>query len=214
MKQTKQLLIIIKSTLLVFLLSFNIPMVSSQSFVPIKAPSPAGFIGLGFGVNNYGLGIGSEMKVQDVLWVYGNAGISTWGYRLTGGVTFYPGSNGYKSSFSLGYSYASGIKNFEPSLEVEDDSYNRYSYGNYSHYTDERVLLDLHPVTTLNLIYAYNLKVGRKSKFVFSGGYSVILTEELFENRTFHTLSNRAKNFIDIMAPGGLIVGVKFMIGV
>jgi hypothetical protein len=29
-----------------------------------------------------------------------------------------------------------------------------------------------------------------------------------------HLLTNKSKNFIDFMAPGGIIIGVKFMPGV
>jgi len=207
MKNKKQFLIINKAILVFSLLFVCNQLISSQQFKPHKTPTINAFWGLGVGVNDYGIGIGTEVKSHNNLWVYGNAGLSTWGYRLTGGISFYPNTNGYKSSFSLGYSYASGISNFEPTLEV-----NKYYYSSHPEYIEREVLLDLHPVSTLNLIYAYNLKVGRKSKFVFSGGYSLCLTEELYKNNSNYTLSEKSEDFIDLMAPGGIIIGVKFMI--
>lgn len=203
----KRLINTVKIVLIVSsLFAFN-ALSSSQTHLPIKPSNSKGFIGLGFGINDYGTGIGVEFKGQDKLWLYGNAGLSTWGYRLTGGISFYPNGNGYRSSFSLGYSYASGVNDFEPTLEV-----NKYFAATYQEYLEKPVLMDLYSLNTLNFIYSYSLKTGRKSKFVFSGGYSLVLTEELYNNKTNYVLSKKSEDFIDLMAPGGIIIGVKFMI--
>ncbi|TLX72609.1 hypothetical protein E9993_17385 [Labilibacter sediminis] len=164
-----------------------------------------GFVGLGLTVNEIGLlGLGVELPVQENLWFYGMGGIGTWGYKLTGGIKYYPYNGGYKSAYCIGYSYATGLSDFDPRLDVVDSS------GNVE---EKDVLLDLYSVGTLNLIYSYNLKVGRKSKFVFSGGYAIRLKDDFYTNKTDDELTQESKNFINLMAPGGLILGVKFMIG-
>lgn len=168
------------------------------------------FIGLGLDINENGLGINAEKK-GDYFWYYCGAGIGTWGYKLTAGLSYYLDHSGYKSSFKLGYSYASGIYDYKPTLEV---NLTGYYYSRYDEYVEKEVLLDLYNVHSINLVYSYNLKVGRKSKFVFSGGYSLNLTDELYLNKSKYQLSDRSKDFINFMAPGGIIIGAKFMIGV
>ena len=186
-----------------FILFFSTLNVVAQTIQSYKPPSPNGFIGLGMGINDYGLGIGAELNVNKKLWLYGIGGYSTWGYRLTSGLTFYPGLNGFKSSVTIGYSYASGQKDHISKLNVEQ----------FNGVVEKNVLLDLYPISTLNLIYSYNVIVGRKSKLVFSGGYSIVLTEELYENKSGYQLTDGSKEFIEFMAPGGIVVGIKFMIG-
>ncbi|TRX66161.1 hypothetical protein [Carboxylicivirga sp. M1479] len=207
MNITQHQTILHKAFILMLFLMCSQQQASSQSINSNQAASPTHFLGLGAGINDYGLGIGSEVKAYKNCWVYGNAGISTWGYRLTGGINFYSSAIGYKSSFSLGYSYALGIDDFEPTLEVH-----KYRFSAFQEYIETEVLMDLHPIGTINFIYSYNLKVGMKSKFVFSGGYSLILTNDIYENKSIYELTEKSKDFIDIMAPGGVIVGVKFMI--
>lgn len=189
----------------VFLLFvFNI-LTSAQTADTIKIQPPKIFLGVGLGVNDYGFGIGAEFNVYNNFWVYGNAGLSTWNGRLTTGITIYPKSNGYKSSFSFGYSYATSSEDFSANLEVEQPN---------SKPVMKEVLLDQNSVSTLNFKYSYNLKIGKKSKFVFSGGYSVLLTKTLYVNKSLYQLTEKSEDFIKLMAPGGIIVGITFMIGV
>ncbi|WP_289054550.1 hypothetical protein [Carboxylicivirga marina] len=202
------------SCLLVLLLFIFTNTISSQTLSTLTPKTNNTFIGLGLGINEYGVGIDVEKK-GEYFWYFCGAGISTWGYRLTAGLSYYLNNSGYKSSFKLGYSYASGITNFTPTLEVYVGGYGG-GYGGYggSKYVEKEVLMDLFPTHTINLIYSYNLKVGKKSKFVFSGGYSVKLSDELYENKSDYWLTDKSKDFIELMAPGGIIIGVKFMIGI
>ena len=210
--QQKALIRILTPYLMVgFFILTTAPKSNSQEIIPYSPPTPNGFIGFGMGVNDYGLGLGAEISLNNNLWVYGMGGYSTWGYRLTGGLTYYPGRNGYSSSFSLGYSYASGEKDFVTELDVE----NTYSY--YSEPEEQEVTLDLNPINTINLIYSYNVRVGRNSKFVFSTGYAISLTDNIYKNKTKYfwgkDLTDGSKDFIKFMAPGGIIIGIKYMIG-
>jgi len=200
MKQTRNIYALIIG-LLIMIPTQNI---NSQAIKPYTPPTPKGFIGLGWGINDYGIGLGAEVQLKNNLWFYMMGGVSGWGYRLTGGCTYYPGSNAYGSSFSLGYSYASGMKDFTTTLDVESSS------------TQEEmdVTLDLNAINTINLIYSYNVKVGRKSKFVFSGGYAITSNNELYTKQSpSNELTEESEDFIKFMAPGGVIIGIKYMFG-
>ena len=195
------------SLIIGFVTTFPFHNSKSQDIKPYSPPVPEAFFGVGIGINDYGLGLGAEINIKNNLWVYGMGGYSSWGYRLTGGLTYYPGQNGFRSSFSIGYSYASGFKDFVTELDVEQT---------FSNPKEEEVILDLYPISTLNLTYSYNAKVGRKSKFVFSAGYAISLTDKIYEHKSisnFNELTEGSKEFIDFMAPGGVIIGVKYMFG-
>lgn len=63
-------------------------------------------------------------------------------------------------------------------------------------------------------MYSYNLKVGKKSKFVFSGGYSIPMKNNIYMVESGHLITDKSRKFIDFMAPGGLILGIKYMQGI
>lgn len=192
-----------------FLFAFPVQHSLSQGISAFAPPEPEAFIGLGVGINDYGVGLGAEIYLDKNLWIYGMGGYSTWGYRLTGGLTYYPGQNGFKSAISLGYSYASGAPDFIIEMDVDK----RYSSQSVA---EEEVRLNLFPLSTINLVYSYNARVGRKSKLVFNAGYSFLLTDPFYEYTTsdsYTDLTDGSKQFIGWMAPGGIIIGAKFMFG-
>jgi hypothetical protein len=157
------------------------------------------YFGFGLGVNDYGLGLNLEAPIAQNLSINGNVGIGGWGLKLGGSINLYSLNN--HSEFSLGYSHASGIKDFHTELSVEPNG------------KEQSVNLDLNQVSTINLIYSYNIKVGRSSKIAFSGGYAICLTNEAYRIKDFVTLDTTSQLVIDMMQPGGLIFGVKLMIG-
>lgn len=165
--------------------------------------TPQIFIGLGLGLNDYGLGGYIEIPIVDRLSVYGNAGLGGWGGKLGVGISFYPSKTPYKSSFGIGYATASGLKDFETELPVEPNDQNK------------KVTLDLNRVGTINLVYSYNFHLGRKSKFALSTGFAIPTTNNAYELKTTGvTLSETAKQTLDIVQPGGLILGFKFLFGI
>ena len=76
-------------------------------------------------------------------------------------------------------------------------------------------MLDLNQVGTVNLIYSYNFQLGKSSKFVFSAGYAIPVTDKAYELKTIGmTLTETSKEVIDLMQPGGVILGIKILFGV
>lgn len=190
--------------LFAFLLFFNESMYAQQeSWTSLRSKTPSTFIGIGLGINDYGLGGCIEIPIVEKLSLYGNAGIGGWGWKLGAGISFYPSKSPYGSSFSIGYASASGLKDFETALAVEPNNQN------------ELVTLNLNRVETLNLVYSYNFQLGKKSKFALSAGYAIPVTNNAYDIITTGvTLTETSKQVMDILQPGGLILGFKFLFGI
>lgn len=170
---------------------------------PVESGYPSIYLGLGLAVNDYGLGVGMEIPLSRRISVNGNLGLGGWGLKAGGSLNFYTKQVSNKSEFSLGYSYASGLKDFNYQLWVEPDE------------TQKMVNLDLNAVGTINLVYTYNLKIGNFCKAGFSAGYAIPINPTPYKVKTSGViLSPTSVQIMDIMAPGGLIVGIRFMFGI
>jgi hypothetical protein len=173
---------------------------------PERIGQPA-FVGLGLGINDNGLAIGLELPVLPMFSIVGTAGLGAWGWKVGAGITYYPSHTPFKSGISVSYYSASGIDRVKQVLWVEPDG------------AETDVYLKLYRVGTVNLVYSYNLKVGKASKFVFSGGYAIPVSNDpayeiLYNSQGNIVLTDYSENFMEFMKPGGLIVGVKFMFGI
>jgi hypothetical protein len=158
------------------------------------------YIGLGLGINDYGLGFGLEFPLHNKINGYGNIGVGGWGYKIGVGLSYFPRMAPFGSSINIGYSYASGLPDLETELEVSPNN------------TTQEVLLDLKPVGTINLFYTYSWTLGRRGKFSLSAGYAVPFEEDAYELKTPNVvLSSTSKQVMRMMQPGGFIFGLKFM---
>jgi hypothetical protein len=167
-----------------------------------KQVRPFLFLGPGLSANEYGIGLTTEIPFSDKISANANLGLGGWGFKLGGSINFYPVDVSKKSEFSLGYSWASGLKDFETELWI-------FPYGDL-----RSVNLDLNPVSTINATYTYNLKVGKTCKLGFSAGYALSLNNEpAWVLNSSDPLNSDSKSLLDILQPGGLIMGVKFVIG-
>ena len=139
------------------------------------------------------------MPIISKLYAYGHLGTSSWGGRYSAGLMFYPNESGYGTAISVGYSQATGIANFVVDLEVEPNSY------------EQEVTLDLESVRTLNLVYYYNIRSGRKNKLTLSAGYAISLSNNNYEVESGEVLNDVSESFIRIMEPGGVVFGVRYV---
>ena len=163
---------------------------------------PKMYLGLGLGINDYGIGGSIEIPLSDALCFYGNSGLGGWGWRLGGGISFYPSRMPLKSSWSIGYATASGFSDFETTLDVAPND------------ATQAVLLDLNRVGTVNLTYAYNIRTRNNNKWVLSTGYAIPITTNSYEILSEGVvLTDLSKEVIEVMQPGGLILGFKFLFG-
>lgn len=177
-----------------------------QYRIILPEPIPSVYIGIASGINNYSglIGIGLEAPVSPPISLFGQAGLGTWGTKVGGGLRYYQNPNLYGSAWSVGYSQASGLTDFEVEMEIENPKRN------------ETVLLDLEKVGTLNLEYSYNIRVGTKSKISLHLGYAFPLSKG--DNYILKTpgvqLSTTSKQSLKMLQPGGLLVGLALMLGI
>lgn len=160
----------------------------------------APYIGFGLGVNDYGLGAGLEIPVSNKIAIYCNAGVGGWGYKLSAGLSFFPRQVHFGPAFNIGYAFASGLKDLETELGVNPNN------------TSQKVLLDLKKANTVNLFYSYSWTLRRTGKFSISFGYAIPFEEKPYELKTEKIeLSSSSEQIMEILQPGGLIFGLKFM---
>lgn len=159
---------------------------------------PESYIGIGTGLNEIGiLGIAGEIPVSDRLSAAGTLGIGGWGYKFRAGINYYPNELSGKSSFGVRYAWSSGLDGFE---YVDDN-------GNPTY------LLNLFPAHNLDFLYNRNLFVGKKSKFVFTAGYSLSLNRMAYEEVNGQTIDVTTQQVLELLQPGGFLLGIKFLFG-
>ncbi len=153
--------------------------------------------------NNTGLvGVSLDVPVTQKVSIEGGAGLSTWGDKLYIGGKYFlqPGHRGW--AFGVGLTYNTGISNYQPTLET---IYN----------TNEVVQLDLHPQTNVFLAAYRYWKLGRRANRIYLElGWSVALSGNRFDQTAGDQISDNANNEMNLLAPGGLIVGCGFSFGV
>lgn len=157
------------------------------------------YLGLGLGINDLGLGLNVEMPI-DKISIYGHAGLGGWGYKFGGGLNFYLNNAQFGSSISIGYVVATGLDDFETDLTVEPDG------------ETEKIQMDLNNVGTINLMYSYSWHMG-KGKFVLNAGYAIAVTDNPYVIHSEETLDDVGKQVMEIVQPGGVIIGLRFMFG-
>jgi hypothetical protein len=148
------------------------------------------------------IGLTAEVPFAGKLSVDLSAGFGTWGSKYSGGLNYYFRQAGLGSSIGLGYSLATGIEGLEVSLPV---------VGNDQ---GEMVTLDMHPASSFNLKYAYSWQLGRKGKFALFTGYAVSLSKEPWEVVSNHTLNDVSLMAMKWIKPGGIMLGLQFMLGI
>ena len=160
------------------------------------------YIGLSLGINDYGIGFVAESPVGESVSLFGNVGVGGWGFKVGGGVMFYPRKAPFGPGFGAGYAYASGLEGFETELKVEPNN------------DEELVELDLYGIGTINLMYSHSWAFGRSGKFSLVTGYAIKLVDKTYAVKTDGIeLTPESKTVIKIMQPGGFTLGLRLMFG-
>ena len=194
----KKIIQLIIASLLV-MLSVN-PMLAQSNMNTVNKNI---YLGLGLGINDNGFGAVMEIPFSNHISGFGNVGIGGWGYKIGGGIIFYPKQTPYGSGFSIGYSLATGLDDFETELYVEPDD------------ESQSVMLDLNNAATINIMYSYNWTLGNSGKFALCAGYAIPLLSKSYELKDSDVeLNEMSEQVLQIMQPGGIIIGFKFMFGI
>lgn len=191
--------------ILVFL---SLPVYSQAYEYPERTTSPLEFVpnsylGLSTGINNFNgmLGINGEIKIIRNFTIAGGAGIGGWGYKFAGALRYYIHyPKGFY--FALGYSTATGLQGFEAELETTRPG------GN------QMVELNLNRANNLNISASYQWRLGKRFRLGLEFGYSFPLQDDAWELVTENVvLSDTSEQVMDILTPGGLIIGFGFSVG-
>lgn len=163
------------------------------------------YLGVGTGLN-YPTGIigaNAEFQFARGASIYGAFGLGSWGGKAGGGFRFYP-SYPDKFAFSLSYSYASGINDVD--LDMEDE----YVVGGSG---ISSVNFKLRPASTVNVSILKHWLVGpgRKNRIGIEAGYAIPLSTDRFESA--EQLTADGKTFMNILQPGGFLLGTAFSFG-
>jgi hypothetical protein len=194
----------------IFLLFVLIPASFSQAYdSPMQKASaleytPGGYLGLSSGINNFNgiLGINGEIRVIRNFTITGGAGIGSWGYKFAGAVRYYIHyPKGFY--FGAGYSSATGLLEFETELETTEP-------GGL-----QMVELNLYRANNLNLTASYQWRLGKRFRLGLDFGYSIPLQDKAWELVSEEVvLTDASEKVMDILTPGGLIIGFGFSIGI
>ncbi len=165
---------------------------------------PGGYLGVSIGINNFNgmLGINGELKIVKNLTIAGGAGIGGWGYKFAAAMRYYIHyPKGW--CFGLGYSSATGMKGFEAELETS------YPGGN------QMVVLNLNRANNLNLTGSHQWRLGKRFRLGLEFGYSFPLQDQAWEVASENVvLSDTSEQVMNILTPGGLIIGFGFSVGI
>jgi hypothetical protein len=161
------------------------------------------YIDLSTGLNNNAglLGVGVDGHVSDAFSINGGVGLlTTWGYKLYLGGKYYFNSCHKGWAIGGGFTYSTGIKDFEPTLET--------AYG-----TQEQVRLDLLAQTNFFAAAYKYWNLGRRNRLYLELGYSAPLSTDKFTQTGGSPISKHSSDLMRLISPGGLIVGLGFSFG-
>ena len=169
-------------------------------------PLPIFYLGLGNGINTYTgiLGAALEVPLPAHLSAFVAGGLGGWGLKLGGGVKFYFKDSHFGSALDVGFANAFGGNNLELNLELAGSS------------STQKVVMNLYNAGTLNFGYSYNIKMGRRVKFVVGAGWALAVVDQPYELVAPRNakLSDSSIAAMKLSQPGGLFIAATFYLGV
>ncbi len=186
----------------VFVFHLEVAAQQSVEILDFKPEPRKVYIGFGSGINAYPgmIGFMVEVPVIDKLGIVGSAGIGSWGGKLGIHARYYFKSALGGSGLSLGISRASGLADFESEMELLNGD-------------TGTVIMDLDAVSTANIAYFYAINLRDKNKITLSVGLSFALQRDNYTITNGAQLSETSEAVMNILQPGGLVVGFDFLFG-
>lgn len=173
-----------------------------NSLKDLPSNTPPVYLSLGGGINHTGLfSVGVEVPVVKNIAVFADTGVGGWGYKLGLGASYYFDYVNKGSSINVAFYYASGIRNSTVNITIENQN---------------TIPIFIKPTATINLTYAHHWQLGAKSKFALVGGYAAALgsKQNAFDVAIAGiSLDDLGRRVVNWLHPDGLILGMKFLIG-
>lgn len=170
---------------------------SEESVEELTAPV---FITLGLGINHTGiLSLGLQAPVAEKIAIFADAGLGGWGFKFGVGAGYFPKSALKGPGLNLAYYTAGGTGNTSVDVDTENGS----------------TPVVLNRTGTLNFTYSQNWRFGKKGRFSLIAGYAIPIGDKHSSYDTLGAeLDDEGKFTMGIIHPDGLILGLKFLIGV
>ncbi len=170
---------------------------------PKEVPCPKVYIGFGTGINySSGLiGLNIDVPVVGGLSLGTGVGLSSWGYKVYGEARYFfsPCNRGW--AIGTGITLNTGLDNFQTDLPT--------TFGTRT------VWLDLHNKTNAFVCgYRFWTMGKRNNRFHLQLGYSIPLSNDDYTVLYGDVLSDEGEAVMDILSPGGVIVGIGFTFGI
>ncbi|RYE24728.1 MAG: hypothetical protein EOP51_06440 [Sphingobacteriales bacterium] len=166
---------------------------------------PKVYLGVSTGLENQAglLGFTVDVPIVSQVSVGGGIGLSSWGTKIyaEGRYYFRPCQRGW--AIGAGITHNTGFSNFTTELPS--------GYGGNMSTT-----LDLNPVTNgfVSGYHFFNLGRAHRHRFYLQAGYSFRLTSNNYTVVSGGPLTGDARQVMDILQPGGLILGLGFSFGI
>lgn len=189
-----------KSKFLIFLFLVSIISANAQDIIPTPKP-PDVYLGIGTGLNAYTgfLGISGNLRLTKQSFFQAGLGLGSWGYKYSIGFG-YDLTDNRRWALGAGLSYCTGLRNVDMEMEM-------YNGGT------EPVKIYLKSAKTLNLKATHNWIIGRKNTFYVDMGYAVPLQTSPWEITDGSIVSENSRKALDLVSPGGVILGLGFTFG-
>jgi len=160
------------------------------------------YLNLGVGVNHTGVfSIGTEIPVAEKFSVFCDLGVGGWGVKFGAGFSYYFKNIAKGGAVSLGYYRVSGSA--DKTIDVLNEA-------------GDEIPIFLNATSTINATYSHHIKIGKKHKLSFFGGYGVAMFNK---DRAYETMllndpvDDFSRRYISLLHPDGFILGAKFMFG-
>jgi hypothetical protein len=159
------------------------------------------YLSVGTGLNCYHglIGIGVDTRINDQVGFRAAVGLGGWGTKVGGGLIYR--KNGPEAfGIMVGYSSASGLKDFKTELETTTGK--------------KEVTLDLLRCGTVNISGNKGWRLGKRNIFNFEFGYAFPASSaSYYVIKDGSILSSTSITALKILQPGGLLLGASFMFG-
>lgn len=157
------------------------------------------YLGLNTGLENpNGLfGVSIDFSPVQKVSIAAGVGSGSWGTKSFVEIRRYLGERCLGWAGALAFTHSSGVRNISLNANTV--------------WGDRTVVFDFYPVNTVSFGMYRFMHVGRRSnRFSYSIGYSVRLTNDLYNIKSGDVLSDRGESVMKVMAPGGLMFGLGY----
>jgi hypothetical protein len=170
--------------------------------IVMEEQHPKLYLGTSTGINNINgyLGITVEGNIVDKLTILGSAGLGMWGLKMGVGPRYYP-NYPVGIFYTINFTTSSGFQGIELPMETNRS-------------LTDTISLNLNRANNLNFSLGYQFKIFNRGRFHFEIGYSARLEKSPYEVVTPGVeLTELSQRVMDMMVPGGIILGLGISMG-